>query len=160
LPDSSVLNGLLIDTNLLVLFIVGTVNAQRIRDFKRTSGYDRAAYDLLIEVMASFTRLYTIAPVMAEVSNLTDLNGQERLAARQVLAETIAVVEEPHIASLRASKNRSYIDLGLTDAAISEAAREYKFAVLTDDLDLFLSLGSEGLPVAKFSHLRERNWER
>jgi hypothetical protein len=32
--------------------------------------------------------------------------------------------------------------------------------VLTDDLDLYRSLAKEGLPVVKFSHLRERNWQR
>jgi rRNA-processing protein FCF1 len=117
------------------------------------------AYDLLVKTMASFSRLFTIAHVMAEVSNLTDLDGREHLEARRVLAETIAVVQEPHIASVQASRNWSYEDLGLTDAAISVVARELKCAVLTDDLRLFLSLTREGLPVAKFAHLRERDWQ-
>jgi rRNA-processing protein FCF1 len=142
------------------LFIVGRVNPKRIQTFKRTRVYDHAAYDLLVKEMASFTRIYTVAHVMAEVSNLTDLDGRERLEARRILADTIAVVNEPHVASVEASKNRSFPDLGLTDAAIAVAAREHKCVVLTDDLGLYLSLTNEGLPVVKFSHLREASWQR
>ncbi len=159
-PGSSVRDGLLIDTNLLVLFIVGKVNPKRLESFKRTRAYDGAAYDLLVKEMAGFPRIYTVAQVMAEVSNLTDMDGPERSEARRILAEFIAVVHEPHVASVHASKSRSYRDLGLTDAAISVAAREHECVVLTDDLGLFLSLTSEGLPVTKFSHLRELNWQR
>ena len=47
--------------------------------------------------------LYTVAHVMAEVSNLIDLKGPQRLLARQVLAEAIAVLIEPAVSSLQAS---------------------------------------------------------
>jgi rRNA-processing protein FCF1 len=137
-PGSSGQDGLLIDTNLLILFIAGRVNPKRIQSFKRTTAYDRVAYELLVKTMAGFSRLFTVAHVMAEVSNLTDMDGRERMEARRVLAETIAVVHEPHVASVQASKNWSYGDPGLTDAAISVVARELGCAVLTDDLGLCL----------------------
>ena len=35
------------DTNLLVLFIVGTVNPRRIESFKRTSKYSQGDFDIL-----------------------------------------------------------------------------------------------------------------
>lgn len=159
-PGSSGREGLLVDTNLLILFIIGSVNPKRIQSFKRTTAYDRVAYELLVKIMASFRSLFTVTQVMAEVSNLTDLDGRERFEARRVLAETIAVVQEPHVPSIRASRNRCYRDLGLTDAAISVIARELGCAVLTDDLELYLSLLGEGATVEKFSHLRERNWSR
>lgn len=40
-------NGILIDTNLLVLLIVYFVNRDRIARFKRTTGYSAADWDLL-----------------------------------------------------------------------------------------------------------------
>jgi len=53
--------GLLIDTNLLVLFIVGTVNRNRIGNFKRTSKYSKDDYDLLVRVLErSAGPLYTV----------------------------------------------------------------------------------------------------
>jgi hypothetical protein len=158
--DSGVRSGLLLDTNLLVLYAIGTVSTDRIKTFKRTSIYSREDYELLVQVINRFSILYTVAHVMAEVSNLTDLKGPDRLRARRVLADTIAVLKEPHVSSLEASGTSNYENLGLTDAAISVVAHEYKCEVLTDDLDLYLSLLKEGVTVEKFSHLRERNWRR
>jgi hypothetical protein len=159
-PGSGAGNGLLIDANLLVLFTVGSVNPDRIEGFKRTSMYNREDYELLVRVMNGVKPLYTVAHVMAEVSNLTDLKGPERLLARAILADTIAILKEPHVSSLKASGSSPYEDLGLADSAVSVIAREHQCEVLTDDLDLYLSLVREGLPVVKFSHLRELNWER
>lgn len=159
-PGSGVGNGLLIDTNLLVLFTVGTVSPHQIEKFKRTSVYTREDFELLVRIMNGFRPVYTVAHVMAEVSNLIDFKGPQRLLARQVLAEAIAVLKEPTVSSLQASGSSNYEDLGLADSAIGIVAREHGCEVLTDDLDLYLSLTSEGLPVEKFSHLRERNWKR
>ena len=67
--------GILVDTNLLVLFAVGSANRRRIEAFKRTRQYTVADFELLLRVLANQKSLYTIAHVLAEVSNLTDLPG-------------------------------------------------------------------------------------
>jgi predicted nucleic acid-binding protein len=156
--ESSRNSGMLIDTNLLVLFIVGSVNYDRIETFKRTRQYTRQDYELLIRVIDRLNPLYTVAHVMAEVSNLTDLTGAELLQARRVLKATLAILREPEMPSARAAQNRPFESLGLTDASIAAVAREYKCAVLTDDLDLYLTLGREGVTAFNFTHLRARNW--
>jgi len=84
-PGFSGRSGLLIDTNLLVLYVVGTVNLDRIDSVKRTRQYTQRDYRLLVRLLNNFSSLYTLAHVMAEVSNLTDLTGPERLRARHVL---------------------------------------------------------------------------
>jgi len=149
---------LLIDTNLLVLFVVGSVNRNRIENFKRTRRYSKGDYELLLRVIEQFDQVYTVAHVMAEVSNLTDLTGSERLQARRLLKETIAVLIEPEMPSARAAQSPSYADLGLVDAAIASIADEHKCTVLTDDLDLYLALSTADVPVLNFTHLRERTW--
>ena len=40
--------GVLVDTNLLVLFLAGTVNRQRIANFKRIGGFSIEDYELLV----------------------------------------------------------------------------------------------------------------
>src|ERR1035441_10305501 len=137
--DSIASAGLLVDTNLLVLFAVGTVNRNRIETFKRTRQYTTDDYDLLVRVLGNFERLYTVAHVLAEVSNLTDLPGPERLQARLVLKETISVLHEAEMSSTRAAEDRLYQDLGLVDAAIGAVARANSCAVLTDDFALYRS---------------------
>lgn len=80
-------DGLLVDTNLLVLFTVGGVNRNRMETYKRTRQYTKSDFDLLLRILEKFNKLYTIAHVLAEVSNLANLAGAEGQQARRVLKE-------------------------------------------------------------------------
>jgi hypothetical protein len=68
-----------------VLFLVGSVNLNRIENFERTRKHSKADYVPLLRGIDKFEPLYTLAHVMAEVSNLSDLTGRERIQARQTL---------------------------------------------------------------------------
>jgi len=150
--------GLLVDTNLLVLFAVGSVNRRRIEVFKRTRQYTIGDFELLLRVLGNRSSLYAVAHVLAEVSNLTDLPGLERHLVREILKQTISLLTEAEIASARAADEPVYPRLGLVDAAIAAVAREHKCTVLTDDLDLYLALQRDQIEVINFTHMRERVW--
>lgn len=159
-PDPVRSDGLLIDTNLVVLLVVGTVSLDRITVFKRTSKYSKSDYDLLVRIIKLARKpLYTVAHVLAEVSNLTVLSGAERLQARRVLKGIVADLLEPGIASVRAADAREYESLGLVDAAIATVAREHNCAVLTDDLDLYVSLARQNIEAFNFAHLQAQEWQ-
>jgi hypothetical protein len=128
--------GLLVDTDLPVLFAVGTVNRNRIETFKRKCKYTKDDYDLLHGLLGRFQSLYTVPHVLAEVSNLTDLGGTERASGPALFEESISLLNEAQMASKLASEHLYYQDLGLVDAAIGAVARTQKCAVLTDDLYL------------------------
>lgn len=98
-------NRLLVDTNLLVLYAVGTVNRRRIEIFKRTRQYTIQDLDLLLSALGKWKSLYTIPQVMAEVSNLT---GLERQQVRQVLKSAISEIMEVNISSFQAVQEPSY----------------------------------------------------
>jgi predicted nucleic acid-binding protein len=151
-------SGLLIDTNLLVLYVVGAVNRDRIKTFKRTSRYSKADYELLVRVIGQFEPLFTVAHVLAEVSNLTDLPGFERSQARSVLKNAIGLLTEPEMPSQRAVDDPLYEALGLVDAAIGAVARASGCKVLTDDLDLYLHLCRDGVEALNFAHLQAASW--
>jgi predicted nucleic acid-binding protein len=151
--------GLLIDTNLLVLFAVGSVNRGRIENFKRTRQYTIRDFELLLQVLERGEPLYTVAHVLAEVSNLTDLSGAERPRIRQLLKQTISLFTEAKMTSAQAAEDSFYEGLGLVDAAIAAVAREHRCTVLTDDLDLYLMLQRDKLEAVNFTHLRARIWE-
>ena len=156
--DSARGAGLLVDTNLLVLFIIGTVSLDRIETFKRTRKYIKSDYNLLVRVLAKFDPLYAVAHVLAEVSNLTDLTGSERRQARLVLKEAISLLNEAEMSSERAAEDRLYQDLGLVDAAIGAVARSHKCTVLTDDFDLYVRLSHDNVNVLNFAHLQASAW--
>ena len=152
--------GLIVDTNLLVLFAVGSVNRGRIEEFKRTRKYTAADYDLLVRVFEHFDkRLFTVPHVLAEVSNLTDLSGDEGVEARLIVRGMISVVQEVEMPSIRAAEDELYEDLGLADAAIGAAARVYGCEVLTDDFQSFLMLSAQHVNVFHFTICGRRTGE-
>lgn len=118
--------------------------------------YDRAAYDLLLGLLAAASppKIFATPHVFAEVSNLTDMKGRDLSRARTILSTVIEQTEELSIASRLAARHEIYGRLGLTDAGIAVTAAEHGFAVLTDDLDLYLALTKQGAAVEHFTHLR------
>jgi uncharacterized protein YacL len=95
---------------------------------------------------------------MAEVSNLSDLTGRERVQARKMLVSVLSLLDERWLPSREAAADGTFEALGLTDAAIVSAARVHKGAVLTSDLNLYLALCRDGLPAVNFAHLHEAAW--
>lgn len=148
-------NGILIDTNLMVLLVVGSVNRDRIPRFKRSSGCTPADWDLLTGILEQVPRRYTIPHVLAEVSTLTDLKGPERDIAREILRKAILLLEELPIASRDACESTTYRRLGLADAAIGLAVQRCGCSVVTNDSGLYVSLLESGASVVKFDDLRE-----
>lgn len=54
-PTASSAAGLLVDTNLLVLFAVGTFNPNRIEHLKRTRQYSKTDFELLLRFLEQFS---------------------------------------------------------------------------------------------------------
>jgi rRNA-processing protein FCF1 len=147
--------GVLIDTNLLVLLVVGLVNPDHIPRFKRTSDYTPEDWEALTGILERIPRRYSIAHVLSEASNLTDLKGPEREEARAILHKAISQMEEIAIASLDACESPYYRRLGLTDAAIGVAAKQRGCSVVTNDSGLYRALVEEGASVLNFDDLRK-----
>ena len=146
--------GLLVDTNLLVLYLVGQTNRSRISNFKRTHCFAPEDYDLLEWLIARFSQLVSTPHILTEASNLTRLAGRELVELRsnfKMVAERMVELYEP---SKLVVSDPCFIQLGLTDAAI---ARQ-RLLVLTVDLDLYLLLEQRGVDVINFNHIRTANW--
>ena len=100
------LKGLLADTNLLVLLIVGSVNRDRVSRFKRTTDYSPADWDLLTGILEQISPRFTIPHILAEVSALSDIKGPELETARTVLRNLIGEMLELQIPSADACATR------------------------------------------------------
>ena len=69
--------GVLVDTNLLLLLLAGTVDRALIAKWKRTSTYDDDDFELLSDLLESHHGLVITPHVATEVSNLaTSLSTQ------------------------------------------------------------------------------------
>ncbi len=150
--------GLLVDTNLLVLYVVGLLGPRQITSFKRTSAYEPDDFDLLARVMERFETVATTPHVLTETSNLLgQLPGKTAAQGRAVLSQLVPLLHETHRPALVLSKHPQFQQFGLTDAGIDEVASG-TYLVLTDDLPLYHYLAGQGQDAINFNHLRPANW--
>ena len=63
--------GLLIDTNLLLLYFIGAYDPTRIPKFKRTMAFTIDEFWFLVKFLGVFNKLVTTPNVLTEVSNLS-----------------------------------------------------------------------------------------
>ncbi len=129
---------LLIDTNLLVLLVVGLVDRGAIATHKRTRTYSDSDFVLLASILDQFERIVVPSYVVAEASNLLAQTGNQELRESLLLAlaELVkngilgAEIRERQITIAQLSNLEVVASLGVTDAAIVD---QRKIAVLSDD---------------------------
>ena len=150
--------GVLVDTNLLVLFLVGTVNRQRITNFKRTGDFTIEDYELLVRLIGWFGKLIATPHVLSQVSDLTDLAGGELVASRALFKRlVIEQIEETYDGSRVLVADSCFDRFGLTDAAVA-AVCSRGVLVLTTDLQLHLMLQERNIDALNFNHIRPLAW--
>ena len=147
-------NTILIDSNLLTLWIVGQVSEKEVPRCRRTRHYSIDDYRKLHEYLSQFSNVMITPNIATETSNLIGtLSGDYLCKARRILSSVLMAWEERYISSAKACEEREYTRLGLTDAAILATAKG-DAEVLTDDFDLYLCLYRKKIPVKNFNHLR------
>jgi hypothetical protein len=146
--------GLLIDTNVLLLFFVGLHNRESIQRFKRTVHFTPDDFDCLAGVIQLFKRVVTTPSVLTEVSNfLGELGEAVRFSVFQGFSLGIQRFQEDFTPSRELAQERCFPKFGLTDTGILRSAKG-KFLVLTDDFKLAGYLERQGIDVLNFNHLR------
>jgi hypothetical protein len=146
-------NGIIIDTNLMLLIAVGTFNLDRIGTFKRTLKYTPRDFALMKGIMACFERRVTTPGILTEVDNLArQMPTTDHEGMSATINNLAAAFFEIHTPSVEIMKSKYYARLGLTDSAI--IAAETKLLVVTDDFRLSSVLASSGRDVININHLR------
>lgn len=148
----------LIDANVLALWIVGQVSEAEVPRCRRTRHYSIEDYRMLSSYLNKFSHVIILPNIATEVSNLIGVLSDNYLKkARQILSLCLKAWDENYIKSAHASEQLEYCRLGLTDAAILIAATK-NTEVLTDDFELYRSLSNRNIPVTNFTHLRASRW--
>ncbi|MDJ0844662.1 PIN domain-containing protein [Crocosphaera sp.] len=151
--------GIVIDTNILLLLIVGTANRKRISQFKRTQQFLPEDYDLLIKLINLFPKIIITPNILTEVNSLTNQIGEpERSKCFAIFAQLISEIEEIALSSQEIVKNNGFIKFGLTDCGILELSQN-QYLVLTDDFKLFNYLQKLGIDSINFNYLRVYLWQ-
>ena len=146
---------LFIDTNLLVLLIVGSVGRELITRHRRTKIFVVEDYDRLIRAISRFDTLLVTPNTLTEASNLLGQHGEPQ--SSQLLLKLRTLIEqstESVVASVDAARHEAFPRLGLTDAALLEVVSA-DAPLLTTDLKLYSAALAGGDEAAiNFNHWR------
>jgi hypothetical protein len=150
--------GVLIDTNLLLLYFVGVYDPRRISKFKRTMTFTVEDFYLLVGFFNYFSKVVTTPNILTEVNSLANqLPDNLKSTFYPNFASQLVALEEHYIESAKLSNTVQFPKIGLTDSGIMDLALG-QFLVLTDDFRLFGYLEKQGIDVINFNHIRTMNW--
>ena len=86
---------LIIDTNLLLLLVIGAVEEGRhIRNSKRLNAFNISDYDNVVKIMSSYDQVFITPYIATEVSNLIDLNGRAKLLVYEVARNLFTIFKQ------------------------------------------------------------------
>lgn len=115
--------GLLIDTNILLLFFVGLHSRKSIQGFKRTDRFTPEDFDILAGVLQRFKQVVTTPSILTEVSNLLGQSPKGmRLSVFQRFSIGIQRFREHFTPSSKLAQEPCFPRFGLTDAGIVHSA--------------------------------------
>lgn len=150
--------GLLIDTNLFLLLLVGRYDIKCIDKHKRLSDYTIEDFNLLFNLINRLgLKLITTPHILTEITNLSDgFNDRTGKNFYNAFPILLRGIEEVTQESLNIIENNMlcFMRLGLTDSAIFESSQN-NYLVLTVDFDLYSYISSNSFPVFNFNHLRK-----
>lgn len=146
---------LILDTNLIVLLVVGLADENAVPKHKRTRAYTTNDFRLLLNVISNYQKLAVLPNALSEASNLLEFDGNglpEKIYGR--FLQFVSSAKEIYIPSLVATERGEFRRLGLTDSATLEAAK-LDVHILSADLGLYLAALGAGYSAANFIHAIE-----
>lgn len=141
--------GIFVDTQLLLLYLIGSVSPDLVNKFSRTRNFSISDFLLVAKFVDTFEIQITSPHVLTEVSNLFG----NRSDFHNVLKKYLETSEEKYLNSFELSKNDAFVKFGLADTAILEISKD-SFLVFTDDNPLYGYLINKGVDAINFDQLK------
>jgi hypothetical protein len=146
--------GVIVDTNLLLLYFVGLFDPTIITKFKRTDIFTQEDHLALSLFLKEFSKVITTPNILTEVNSFSNqLPNHIKPGYYLKFASEIATFQEIYTSSQDISISHPFSLFGLTDAGLFLTAKD-TFLVLTDDRRLAVCLNASGVDAINFNHLR------
>jgi hypothetical protein len=147
-------SGIVVDTNLLVLYVIGLYDLNLIQRHHKTKTYTKEDFLTLYDLLRNFKSILTTPNILTETSNLTETGDQNfKDSFFSKFGETLNGFAEKYSSSGELSNEKAFKKFGLADSSISKLALDGHL-ILTDDLRLSSYLSGQGFPVINFNHIR------
>jgi hypothetical protein len=144
--------GALIDTNLLLVYVVGQTDPRLLKRNHHTKQYE-SDFPLVKSVVEYFQKVYTTPNILTEVSNLGQDLKEQFFAT---LGNVTNILAEEYCASRNAVADSCFRKLGLTDAGVAHVSG--KCLVVTADFALYQTLRNRNIAAVNFNHIRASDW--
>ncbi|MEQ9305729.1 MAG: hypothetical protein RJQ14_17580 [Marinoscillum sp.] len=144
----------LIDTNALIVLVLGLIDPSLISKNKRTSIYSEGDFLKLVQVIEDLDKLITIPNVWTEVDNLLNRIGYLKYEYVDQLKVLMSQTEERYLSSNIALSQAEFWSLGITDTLLLQVAKECDL-LITSDSELSDFANANGINV--YDMVLERN---
>jgi hypothetical protein len=145
----------LLDTNLLLLWLVSLTDASLLVTFKRVDTFVEQDLTLLAKLLRGFSNLITTPHVLAEVSNFVDHAPlYRRNDLKLALLRFIEANQETYEAAVKLISYQEFQALGIADTGL--LALSTYATVLTVDHHLWSRITAAGGSCINFSHARSQ----
>lgn len=136
LPNSQNIKGIVPDSNLLVLFLVGLYDTNQISQYKRSQMYSVNDYNKLVKILLSYKKIVLNQPIITEACNhLDNLNAQlSSLFYDRIKIELMKYADDSQTTNHILSRD-TFVTLGFADSSLEMLSSNY--VVLTDDSPLY-----------------------
>jgi len=124
---------ILIDTNALIVLLVGVIDPRLFKTHNRTSIYEEEDFNNLLSVIGDLKDLIVLPNVWTEVDNLLNKFGgtyKDKYVAD--ITNTIKTTTEKYLESEKATVSHGFYDLGLTDSLLLEYSKKCKMLITSD----------------------------
>ena len=145
---------IVIDTNLLLLFVVGLTSMDYIEKHKRLQVYTRRDFEELSIILSRYQSILLTPNTLTETSNLASyIQEPAKSEIMLVLKYLIEKFDEEYVHSKEVVKRQEFVRLGLADATLLELSSRGA-TVVTTDLSLYLAIMDSGKEAVNFNHIR------
>jgi len=151
--------GIITDTNLMLVYIVGIYDRDYIPRFKRTDIYTDD-FENIHSVLNCFRKKIVTCHILAELSNFSMQIHNHRLANYfSFFVQALREADEEHLDKDSILDHCLLPKIGVTDLGIIEAAKRYECLIFTDDFPLAGYAQKMHLGVLNLNHIRTIEWK-
>jgi hypothetical protein len=146
--------GLLLDTNVLLVYLADKTSDQLAGTWKQTEGFTSDHVILIRGLVNAAHRLVTTPHILTEASDLADhgVPRRWRTPLRVHLREFMLNTRERHVEAQVVAKDDDILKFGLADLAQAFLSGRKRPLVVTTDADVTGALERRRLPVVNLNH--------
>ncbi len=123
----------LIDSNALIVLMIGLIDIRLFKNHKTTSIYDEQDFIDLTTVIERMERLVVLPNVWTEVDNLlNNFGGNYKYLYIQQLTKAITITNERYVEAVTATNHYAFSDIGLTDTLLLHVAMKHELLITSD----------------------------